>query len=145
MVSGAEAQIAEALLWYVAQTAANLGLPVSMPNVAYLEQNATPYLAATVMPNMADAVGIEFGSDINHQGLLQVSIFWPAGAGEIKPMQVASQIVAAFRRGAVISRNGLRVMFEQQPQVASPLSQADWFQVPVTARWRALAPDPAAP
>lgn len=145
-VTGAEAQIVDALLNYVATVVGpGIGLSVSFPNVPF-KRTSEAYLAVSVMPNTATETGIAFGSDIDHEGLLQISVFWPTGSrtgpGLVQPMMLAAQVVAAFARGTVISRNGIQVRIEQQPQVAPALTESDWVQIPTTCRWRAIAPDP---
>ena len=116
---------------------------VANPNVTFTPQLGVPYLKVSVLPNMADATGIEFGSDINHVGLAQISVFWPVGQGEVQPKQVAAQVVAWFARGTVIQRNGLSVRVEEQPALKPGLSETDWYQVPIMISWRCLAPDPS--
>lgn len=143
-VVGAEAIIADALLYWASQLTTAPTTLVANPNVPFAPQIGVPYLAVTIMPNMADATGIEFGSDIDHEGMAQVSVFWPVGQGEVQPKQVAAQIVAHFARGTVIYRNGLGIRIEEQPTVRPMLSEADWAQIPVSIRWRCLAPDPSA-
>lgn len=143
-VVGAEAIIADALLWWASQLVTDPVTLIAMPNVPFTPQIGVPFLQVTILPNMADATGIEFGSDIDHEGLAQVSVFWPVGQGEVQPKQVAAQVVAHFARGTVIYRNGLGVRVEEQPTLAPALSETDWFQVPVSIRWRCLAPDPSA-
>ena len=140
----AEAKIASALLAKAEQVAGVLALPLAFPGVAFKPTVNAPFLQVSVMPNMADATGIEFGAPINHQGMLQISVFWPAGQGEVKPRDMAGRVIAAFARGTRIQGDGIEVRIERQPEAASVLTQSDRLQVPVTIRWRAVAPDPTA-
>lgn len=138
-VTGTEAAIYEALVWFVSQIVIDPVLKRSEPNVAFTPVVKTPYLSVSVMPNTAELDGLPFDSDVTHMGLLQVSVFWPANTGLVKPMQVASQIVAAFPPGLWIERNGITVRFDQQPRVAGSIQESDWVSIPVTMRWRACA------
>lgn len=145
-VIGIEARLYEALVWYVEQVAPTLtpafmpgkGGDVSFPGADFSPKQGKPYLGVSFIPNTAELVGISFDNDVDHQGLLQLSVFWPARQGFVKPMQVASQVVAAFRPGTKIDRNGLRIRIDQQPSIAASLSESDLVQVPVTIRWRAF-------
>lgn len=135
-VTGAEAKITDALLWYIGQQTFAPTLPIAYPNVPFSPGLGKAYLAAQVMPNMADLTGLAFDSDTNYRGLFQVSVFWPAREGIIKPMQVAAQVAAALKVGTYIERNGVSVRIEEQPTVAPPIQESDWAQIPTTARWR---------
>ena len=138
-VTGVDAQIIEALLWYMGQFVATPAMTLANPSVGFIPQIDTPYLDVTVMPNLAGATGIAFGSQIRRQGLMQVSVFWPSGQGLVKPAQVASQIVSYWKRGTRIDRNGLIIKVNDSPKVASPISEPDWLQVPVTVAWDCIS------
>lgn len=135
-VVGVEAQIADALLWYVSQLTTNPAVAVANPGVLFTPSLGVPYLGVSIMPNIDELTGLSFRSTVNHQGLMQVSVFWPAGQGLVKPMQVASQVAAYFAPGTRISRNGLVVQVNEQPRVAPSLQESDWLQVPVIIRTR---------
>jgi hypothetical protein len=137
-VSGVDAQIADALLWAVGSMSLTPALAVAYPNVAFVPKIGTPYLQVSVIPNTTDALGINDNSSTDRQGLMQLSVFWPAGAGAIQAMQVASQIANAFRFGTRIDRNGLWVRIDKAPRVAAALQETDWLQVPVVVTWRCL-------
>ena len=139
-VSGTEAMIADSLIWQAGQVAASLGLQIAFPNVPLSQPVGTPYLALTVMPNTAVLQTMEFGGDVDHQGLLQISVFWPSGQGMVKPMSTAAAIVKAFAPGTRIDRNLVSVRVNEQPRIAPALQESDWCQVPVTVRWRAFYP-----
>lgn len=150
--SGVEAQIYSALMDAVVALAQSLKVALASPNVAFTPPIAVadgqgfkkgdrlPYLVASYMPNTADVFGYEYDSDVDYQGMLQVSVFWPARAGIVKPLQVAAQIVAAFKPGTKIDASGLRIRIDQQPTVAPALTESDLVQIPVTVRWRVFVP-----
>lgn len=138
-IAGVEAQIADAIFWYVGQIVLNPVLPVAYEGTNFNLAVGTPYLSVNIMPNTASNVGVDFDSNVDHQGMLQASVFWPSAKGLIKPLSVASQIVTAFKPGTIVERNGIRVLFNERPKVASSLQESDWLQVPVTVRWRVFA------
>ena len=138
-VTGVEASIADNLLWRLSQLVSDPVMPVANPNIEYDTQSGVPYLKAEVMFNTSVGM-IPYDSDVTVDGLFQVSVFWPANEGTIKPMQVASLVVALFTRGTRIVRNNLDMTFEQQPRVATAIQEPDWVQVPVIIRWRVTSP-----
>lgn len=141
---GTEAGIYEALAFTLDAMATSLGLPVAMPDVRFTPCKGQPYLLVNILPNTAALFGLEFDSNVDFQGLAQVSVYWPSAQGLVKPMQVAAQVVAALKPGTVISRNGLCVRFNEQPAVSPVQVETDWTQVPIVARWRAFVPSDTA-
>jgi hypothetical protein len=139
-VTGTEAQIYDALAAYLTGLTFTPAVKIAMPGVDFTPERGKPYLVATYMPNTADVFGGENDSDVDYQGLLQISVFWPARAGIVKPLQVAAQIVAAFKPGTKIDANGLRIRIDRQPTVAPSLTESDLVQIAVTVRWRVLVP-----
>lgn len=141
--SGNEALISETILACVQAMVLVPTMPVVMPNRAYTEKPGQPYIAVSLQPNTVDALGIEFGAEENHQGLLQFSVYWPSDAGEVQPKAVVSQIQAKFARGTRINANGIQIRFDYPPSIAAPLSDSDWFMIPVTCRWGCYLPKPS--
>ena len=137
-VTGTEAKIADALFWHVGQLTTNPATDVAYPNVAFTPAGRSPYRKVEFIPNLADLVGIAFDSSRDFQGLLQVSVFWKAGDGLVKPTQVAAQIAAHFAPGTRIARNGITVRIDQKPRVISSIQEPDWTQIPVSIAWRAF-------
>ncbi len=140
---GTEAAIYEALVNYLDTMAANLSLPIAMPGASFTPIISKPYLLASIVPNTAALFGLEFDSDVDFQGLAQVSIYWPSGQGLVKPLHVASRVVAALAPGTRINRNGIQVRIDEQPSVSPSQVETDWTQIPVIARWRAFVPSDA--
>lgn len=151
-VTGIEARLYDALAAFVSEQAFSPALPVAYPNAGFAAPVATangsgvkkgdplPYLAMSFIPNTADVFGVEWDSDVDHQGLMQLSVFWPARQGLVKPLQIASQVAAAFAPGTKIDRNGLRIRIDRKPTVGGAVSESDLVQVPVTVSWRAFVP-----
>lgn len=142
-VTGTEAQIYEALVFTLDEMATALRMPIAMPGVPYKPVIDQPYLVANVVPNTATLFGLELDSDVDFQGLAQVSVYWPSGQGLVKPMQVAAKVVAALAPGTRIARNGIEVRINEQPTVSPVQVETDWTQVPIIARWRAFVPSDA--
>lgn len=139
-ITSPEARIADALLWHLAQIELTPARPVAYPGVGYSPTLGSAYLYATHLPNTVEATGLAFDAGLELRGLFQVSAFWPAGGGIIQAMDLAGAVAAHFARGNRILRGGLQVEINRPPEVAPPIEQPDWLQVPVTIRWRCVAP-----
>ncbi|ACL58451.1 DUF4128 domain-containing protein [Methylobacterium nodulans] len=139
-VTGVEARIYDALVWYVSQQTFDPALRVAMPGVAFTPEQGKPFLAVDYFPNTSRLDGLPFDSDVTHLGLFQLSVVWPAGQGFVKPLQVAAQVRQAFAAGTRLWRNDLTVCIDETPEVAGPIDDAPWVRFPVTVRWRVGVP-----
>lgn len=139
-VSRPEAQIADALIWHLSQLVLTPTRPIAWPGVPFSPTVGVPFLSATHLPNTTGATGLAFDADREFRGLFQVSVFWPAGKGIIEPLDLAGQVASHFARGTRIARHGRTVEVNRAPEVAPAIEQPDWVQVPVTIRWRCVAP-----
>lgn len=139
-ITGPDARIADALLWHLSQIDLTPARPLAWPGKSFSPVVGTPYLFATYMPNATTSTGLAFNAPRDFRGLFQVSVFWPAGRGIVYPLELAGSVAAHFKMGTRIMRSGLKVELNQPPEVAPPIEQPDWLQVPVTVRWRCVAP-----
>jgi hypothetical protein len=132
----------------VSAMAAYLGLPVAEVNVDFTpprdaKSNRLPYLSVSYQPNGAqrDSLGFaepdELDDDATMEGLLQVSVYWPARVGLVKPSLVAGQVASWFRPGTRLDGGGFSVYVDRRPDVTSAMQESDVVQIPVTVRWRA--------
>lgn len=135
-----EALIADALLWHLSQIALSPPRPIAWPGVRFTPAVGTPYLFAAHLPNMTTPTGLAFDAAREFRGLFQVSVFWPAGQGIVEPMELAGEVAAHFASGTRVERGGLVVEVNRPPEIAPPIEQPDWIQVPLTIRWRCVAP-----
>ncbi|MET3352375.1 UNVERIFIED_ORG: hypothetical protein ABID33_000258 [Xanthobacter viscosus] len=135
-----EAQIADALIWHLSQLVLTPARPIAWPGVPFSPTVGVPFLSATHLPNTTSATGLAFDAGREFRGLFQVSVFWQPGKGIIEPLDLAGQVAGHFERGTRIARHGRMVEVNRPPDVAPPIEQPDWVQVPVTIRWRCVAP-----
>ncbi len=134
-------KIYEAMAARCQDMATQLALPISMPNVTFTPPTRDgarkPYLSVRYMPNGSELDGLGFASDETTIGLLQVSVFWPASEGLVKPTDMADRVAGWWPAGTDIWYQGVRVQIDRAPAVATSLQESDLVQVPVTIRWRA--------
>jgi hypothetical protein len=142
MAVSTEAMILAALLDHLKTLAFTPALEVAEPGRGYPEvgkQKAANYLAVFFLPNQTRQVTI--GDDPQQKrGLLQVSVFWRAGVGLIKPLDVAGAIINHFKN-QVLFANGIRITIYNEPWAAPPLQEDDRVQIPVSIPFFAFEPE----
>lgn len=115
-------------------------LPVAEPGITFpVAGQATPanYLAVFYLPNQTRQVTL--GDDPQQKrGLLQVSVYWRAGAGQIKAFDVAGAIVKHFANRQFTTPNGTVITIYNDPWAASPIQEDDRVQIPVTIPYSAF-------
>ena len=130
MTTGIEAGIADALLFHLSTLTTTL-------DIAYPGIEFTPdgnYIDAQVLPNTVDQSSLGADGFNRHAGLFQATVVWKAGQGIIAPTEIASQIVAHFKRGTAIVRNGLTVR-TRPPRTTQPIPDGGWVRIPVIVPW----------
>lgn len=138
MPAGIEARIADILLTHLGTLTLAPAVPVSYPGIPFTPPSGT-YLEATIHQNTTLDHFIGDDSTSEYRGLLQVSVRTPAGAGIIAPMDLAGKVAEHFKRGTVLSKDGLTVRVLKTPDIAGPLQEPDRLHVPVTVTWFCFA------
>lgn len=115
-------------------------LPIAEPGITFPavgDPMPDNYLAVFYLPNQTRQVTI--GDDPQQKrGLLQVSVFWEAGVGLVKPFDVAGAIVNHFKNRVLVTGNGTAITIYQEPWAASPIQEDDRVQIPVTVPYSAF-------
>jgi Bacteriophage related domain of unknown function len=146
MADPVEVAIEGALIDHLRALTLTPALTIAYPNVQFPPPPATPtsgYLRATFLPADSFGLGISESSSIQHYGLLQVDVFWGLFAGELVPARVASQIIAWFKRGTSMTRDGFLVNVIQTPYRRTMMRDDPWAIIPVRIPYIAFAPNPA--
>lgn len=143
MATGIEAKILEGLLARLATlTTTPTAMPVAWPNVVY-DPPETGYLRASHLPNTTEQVTLGGSGRNRHFGLFQVDVMWPKGTGNIAPMEIASQVVAHFKRGTSFTQNSVLILINSPPSVAPPIDADPFIQIPVTIEYQADTANPS--
>jgi hypothetical protein len=142
MATGTDALILAALLDHLAALALSPPLPVAQPGIAFLpsgESKPDNYLAATFLPNRTRQVTL--GDDPQQKrGLLQVSVYWKAGAGLIKPLDVSGLVIDHFNNKTLFA-SGVKITISGEPWASGPIQEDDRVQIPVTIPYTAFEPE----
>lgn len=116
-------------------------MPLAYPNVQY-DPPATGYLRATHLPNTTEQVTLGDSGRNRHFGLLQVDVMWPKNGGNVAPMEIASQVIAHFKRGTSFTQNSVLILINSPPSVAPYIDADPFIQIPVTIPYQADTANP---
>lgn len=111
-------------------------IDVAFENVDYEPTKGTAWMRCSHFPAPKVRIGVGIGGYNEVSGFMQVSVFYPSGAGRKAALDKVDALVQHFAVGTGLSSNGQAVLIEQAfrlPVVPEP----DWYHVPVEVHWRA--------
>lgn len=133
-VSGAAAQYMDALFARCGTlVTGSPTLPVAYPEITFTPPADGKYLKVDYFSNKPAWEGLSAGSLA--QGLLQITVVGPRGAGTIQSAQIAQIIIAHFNKGLSLFSGASLVKINQEPYAASPISDDISLRIPVTISW----------
>lgn len=115
-------------------------LPIAAPNVVFPPQGQPlppKYLAVSHLINQTRQITI--GDDQQQKrGLYQVSVVFAVGIGILAALETVETIIALFKN-QILTASGVKVKIDNEPWAASPITEDDRVQIPITISWHALA------
>jgi hypothetical protein len=125
---------------YVTSLADGLGIDVAWPEVTFetttgADGQMTPYLKVDLLPNRPAWEGVASGR--LDQGILQLTLNWPPGAGLLKPAIYIGQIIESFPKGFRLTGPGVSVKISAETWAAAPITEPDRAMHPITITWTA--------
>ena len=107
------------------------GLTLSTPlQVAHPDKDFTPpeagYLKVTHLPNVTTQEELGDAGRNRHMGLFQVSVMWPEGQGGVVPTDIAGEVIAHFKRGTVITQDGVTIHVDKPPYLSPRLKDTPY-------------------
>lgn len=110
-------------------------LATAWENVDFSPINGTPYQRAFLLA--AEPDNPEIGGLVIEQGILQVSLCYPLGAGP-QPAEARFELIrTTFYRGASFTASGVTTIVEKTPEISPAMIEPDRYVRPVRIRWRA--------
>ena len=106
-------------------------LDIAHPNVTYEPTSGETYLQADFIPNGTQPMGID-GGDNQHLDLLQITVVYPLGGGDLAAMETAGGIAEHFKSNTRIDADGFYFRVTKQPDIATPFTDQSWRRLPVT-------------
>lgn len=111
-----------------------LSILFNYENKATKPQNGTPYARAFMLPGQPTQTCLGVAGTDRHNGLFQISLFYPEDKGDIAILTKADEIAAIYKSGVVTTFNGVNVTIESiGVSVASNFD--GWFQLNLTINW----------
>lgn len=141
MANGIEAKIFNALAYHMSQLVFSPSIPVAWPNVAFVPPASNKWIRFHEIPAQTLPLSVDDRGANQHQGLAQISVFWPLNTGLVQPNEIASSIISHFKRGTRISRESIVVEITQASRSAALYE--DRVMIPVTINYRSFIANPA--
>lgn len=142
MPDAVEVAIQSALLNRLGAMVLTPAVPVALPNVPFTPpvpgQNAA-WLRGTILPADSIALSVDYGSENQHFGIFQVDIFYGIGSGALAPGRIADAVLAWFRRGTRLTKDGFTVEVTRVPWVGQLIDDDPWVMIPVSVPYLAFA------
>ncbi len=108
-------------------------LQKAFPNVNF--SGAKPYLSANILPAPVSTAGLNI--DI-YEGVFQVAVSFPHGAGELTILRVCKQIKDLFPRNTILTQDGLKIYLEKTGWISPAVISGDNYTIPVSIPYKAL-------
>lgn len=142
MATATDAIILAALLDHLAALTFTPPLPVAQPGITFPpagESKPDNYLAVSFLP--AQPRQVTLGDDPQQKrGLLQISVYWKAGGGLIKPLDAAGLVIDHFNNMTLFA-SGVKITISGEPWAAGPIQEDDRVQIPVIVPYTAFEPE----
>lgn len=152
MAEAVETAIQMALVLRAQQFAAaqSPALTIALPNVAFtppVYTKTAKWLRATFLPADTFSPGVTYSSKNHHRGLLQVDVFHAQEAGEAAPARIAAAVIAYFKRGTAVTKDGFTAEViaapSRGPLIKDDVDNGPWVMIPVRIPYLCLAANPA--
>lgn len=120
----------ESLVWVASQ--------IAWPNAEFSPTIGTKWIRPTVIPGETLSPGVSADTSEDHQGLLQISLFYPAGSGALSAQRDASIILEHFAKDTQMLRVDVTVTISKAPWREAAIQETDWYHIPLRIPYRAL-------
>lgn len=115
---------------------------IAWPNRRFEPTPGVPFIAPSLLPARAEQITLGDAGYNRHVGLLQILVVFPSDTGVTPANEVAGSLVALYKRGTVIERQGASIRISGPPWRSPAISSADWYSVPVNVPWAAELENP---
>ena len=121
---------------------AGLDEPIAWPNVNFTPPESGGYIKFDLLP--AETRQITLGDDGYNRltGIAQFAVYWPEGQGMVLPNEIAGEIIAAFKRGTVITRETQNIRIVAPPYTLPAVTFGNWTQIAVRVPYQTDASNP---
>ncbi len=146
MADAVEVAIVTGLLGHLEDLTFTPVITVAWPNKPFdppTPAKTARWLRPTVLS--ADTFALTVGHDGSnrHAGFLQVDVFYGLGGGDVAARRVAASIIAHFKRGTEIEKDGFTIQVTGAPSALATVKSDPWIMVPVRIPYLCFAVNPA--
>lgn len=142
MPDAVEVAIESALLNRLNALVLSPSVPISLPNIPFTppaEGQGACWLRATFLPATSTALSVDYEGSNQHYGIFQVDVFYGQGGGELAPGRIATAILAWFKRGLALTKDGFTVQVTRLPYRKQMIRDDPWMMIPVCIPYQAFA------
>lgn len=131
----------QALYNQVKDVANSLGCKVSYPNRVFSDEDkGTLFLEPTIFTASNEPLDINEGCNNLEVGFLQISVFTQGNSGLKANYDAIDEIKVKFKRDTRLEFNG-QVVRIRRNIVRNPISDPDWYILPIDIEFRAETPN----
>lgn len=130
-----ESTILDLLCSHIAKYDARL--PVAYQNTPF-SPPGSEYLEVTFLPNTNRNPFIRNDDPTHYVGLFQVTVVSPSGSGEIRPRELAGNIVNHFAKGTRLQNGSVIVKVTAKPSAAPAMQDEGRHRVPVSIPYQCI-------
>ncbi|QHJ77689.1 MAG: hypothetical protein [Bacteriophage sp.] len=112
-------------------------IPIAFPNVKFKPPDGN-YLEVRYLPNSNRNFLIGNDDPTQHIGILQITVITPLNVGQIKPYDIAGELVEHFKKGTQLQRDDVIVTVYSKPSIAPAIIDNDRFRVPVSIQYQCI-------
>jgi hypothetical protein len=146
MANAVEVAIESALLDHLRSLTFSPAITVAWPNVDFVPPIAGPnikWLRPTFLPADSIALGVDYSANNQHFGIFQIDVFYGQGSGELAPGRIATSVIAWFKRGTKLTKDGFSVEVTRVPFRRRMIKDDPWVFIPISIPYLAFASNPA--
>lgn len=127
-------EILEAFLARLKEYCVFPSVPVAWPGIDFNPPDTGMWLEARLFPNEPRDLAWQDDSRHEDRGFFQIRIFYRPGAGQLKPSQLADDLIAYFPKGLSLGPVCVKKRGWQSPAV----TDEDKLFIPVTISWMGI-------
>ena len=105
---------------------AGITVPIKWENAAFTTPNASPWAAVYILGMTDEPATLGVNGENLAEGVLQLSIFTPKGAGDLSAYTVADEFRQVFRTGESLSADGQVVRIRSASMRNGP-AEPNWY------------------
>lgn len=134
--TGTEALILKALQDHLGGIVLFPALPIAYIGAGFTPPDSGMWLQANIFPAPPIEMGMADNSEIIHRGAFQVGVVDETGKGAVQATEIASIIMARFKKGTVLTSLGTTLRIINRPGISGPIQDDNQIIISVSIRYQ---------